>query len=180
MLQTHTLVDRQEKIRCVSGWAKDDDGGGAPFHEMPYFNDVESALAWAREARANPKRYRYIKVDIEYDVRETRRDANGRENKCYYQRSERPYEYNAAIEDDALFYERLKQYGQIVEGDWVVIRDRKIVAHTRSESDAWRAAAHSTQRALVCRVGEESAGDERDIGQIVRRAAQFERQAAGQ
>ena len=141
MLETHTLVDKQEKIRCVRGTAKDDDGGGWPFHEMPYFEDVGSALAWAREARANPKQYRYIKVDVDYDVRETRRDADGRECKCYYQRSERPYEYNAAIDDDAHYYERMKQYGMIVAGDWVVIRDRQLVAHTRSESEAWQVAA---------------------------------------
>lgn len=174
-MQGTQLISKEEKIRCIRGTAKDDDGGGWPFHEVPCFDTVDAGLAWAQEARANPKQYRYIKLDVDYDVKEKRRDAQGREYTCYYQRAERPFEYNAAIEDDTLYYERMKQYGMIAEGDWVVIRDRRLVVQTRDEGMAWKSASRSTQRALVRCVGQESPDDERDIGTIVRRAASFAR-----
>lgn len=178
--RTEILSIEEEKIRFISGRAKDDDGGGAPFYEMPCFETIEEALAWTSEARANPAQYRYIKVDVEIDVKETLYYDDGSCVTYYSRRDEQPYVYNANVDSDAEFYERLKGYGQLGPDQWVAVRNGVLLACTDNEAEAWHAALHngnSIGRALVRQVGHErgSGQDERSVAEIVQQIARMAR-----
>lgn len=168
-------VDRQERIRSIAGRAKDDDGGGWPFHEVLWFETIDAGIAWTADARANPAQYRYIKLDVEFDVRETSLYSDGTQQEAYYQRGECLFEYNANVASDEEIYWRLKGYGQLLQDQWAVIRNGEMVARTDNEAEAWLVASRSTSRALVRHVGCESPQDERSIAYIVQRNAQIQR-----
>jgi hypothetical protein len=166
---------KEEKITSISGRAKDDDGGGAPFHEMPYFKNMKEAMAWTRDARANPKQYRYIELSVDIMVTDMCYYDDGTNNLRGYQRWQQPFLHNANIESDATLYERLKGYGQFKQGEWVVIRNGFLVGCSENEADAWLMASRSTGRALVRQVGFEGPDDDRNVRDIVRRNEEMSR-----
>jgi hypothetical protein len=156
---------RREKIIQIRGTAKDDDSGGWPFYETPCFDSKEEALIWANMAQE--KGYNYIRVDVTISVEFNERGGGW----GYYTRSESPFIYDANIRTDAEYYAKLKGYGQLEDGFWIVIRNRKILCYSKNEKEALEAACRETGRCLVRCAWHETENDEMDVLAIRKRAS---------
>lgn len=157
----------QEKITSVMGTAKNDDGGGAPFHEMPYFKTVEEGIVWAEEARK--KNYPYIILSVTIRVKEDLPTGGT----CLSDRYETPYLYNANIGLDDEYYQKAKGYSQFEEGWWVVIANQKILSYSSEEKEAFRIASRHSGRCLVRHVGHETSEDDYGIVEVRKRASEL-------
>ena len=157
------LLERRETISAIRGTAKDDDGGGWPFHEMPCFEKLEEGMKWAEGTKA--KGYPYVELCVTFDVVEIYAGST-----CHTMRWERPYLYNANIALDAAYYEKLKGYGLLGDGEWVVIRNGELLCSSWEEGEVLRIADQQDGRCLVRKAWHETDHDDLSEVEVMKRA----------
>lgn len=153
------MTTTTEQIDWVHGRATGDDSGGQPFYEMPCFKTIEEGMNWVEQIKE--KNYPCVKLTVDYNVTEW--GKYGPESKCLSKRTDTLYQHNTNIADDAEFYARLKGFGQFVDGEWVVIRNQKLIFTSMDEKEALeRAWKHCSGRCLVRKAWHETENDDLD------------------